>query len=128
MIIRPDRYAALMGAHGFYTLDDLVQQRVPWVFLRAIDTLIHELVHVRQYREQGERDFLTIYLQQMALQGYDHAPLEDEAYGWASDVAHHTGGFYCLDLVRRYDLEGEERDQDLDVRACTLPAALIEIL
>lgn len=125
VIFRPALYRALMGEHGFFTRQDLRERRVPGIFVQAIDTLVHELVHVRQYRELGERDFLTIYFQQMAYQGYEHAPLEDEAYAWGSEVAHHTGHYQCLRTAWWYQELSAIREQDLGLFPCTLPTAML---
>jgi hypothetical protein len=52
----------------------------------ALGTIIHELVHVRQYREMGYATFEQMYLVETVHYGYAHAPLEEEAAGYSSMV------------------------------------------
>lgn len=125
VVFRPDLHGALKGDLGFYTARQLREEVVPPLFRQAIDTLVHELVHVRQYRERGERDFLTLYLQQMAFQGYEDAPLEDEAFAWGSEVVHHRGGYYCFDRAPFYAEQSVTRGMDLGVFPCALPTAWV---
>jgi hypothetical protein len=46
-----------------------------------LSTLVHELVHVRQYRELGRDGFLNAYLIDVLQHGYASAEAEQEAYG-----------------------------------------------
>ena len=57
----------------------------------------------------------TCYLQQMAFQGCEEAPLEDEAYAWGSEVAHHRGGYSGIVRAPFYDADSETRGMDLGV-------------
>lgn len=46
-------------------------------------TMMHELVHVRQYRELGRENFLNSYLYEVLAQGYADAAFEAEAYDFS---------------------------------------------
>jgi hypothetical protein len=46
-------------------------------------TMMHELVHVRQYRELGRENFLNSYLHEVLAEGYADAAFEAEAYDFS---------------------------------------------
>lgn len=49
---------------------------------RSRSLVSHECRHVFQYEQAGSIDqFLPVYLEQIATYGYEHAPLEVDAYG-----------------------------------------------
>jgi len=71
-------------------------------FLDGVDKMIHELVHVKQYRNLGQEGFLATY----ALSTIDYwaqhkadnvnSAFELEAYSYEAQIASVTGGNYCL--------------------------------
>jgi hypothetical protein len=50
---------------------------------KALETMTHELVHVRQYRELGREAFLNNYFVDAAANGYEQDAFEQEAYAVA---------------------------------------------
>jgi hypothetical protein len=89
VILSDDRFNLLKN--WSYTWSDLAWGRVPDQAKAALYVLVHELVHVRQYREAGGREaFLNTYLEQALLYGYSSAPFEERAYAigdWAQSAA-----------------------------------------
>jgi hypothetical protein len=52
-----------------------------------LELLLHELVHVAQYRRLGTVGFPLVYLGGLAASGYDAHPLEAEARTRAAELA-----------------------------------------
>lgn len=48
------------------------------------ELLAHELIHVRQTEQLGQREMIRQYLTQLYIYGYRNAPLEQEAYNEAA--------------------------------------------
>ena len=118
IVLRSDFYNALTDpANAGITTNDLLNQPVANVlctegtaagctpspdFLDGVDKLIHELVHVKQYRNFGQEGFLTTY----ALSTIDYwaqhkadnvnSDQELEAYSYEAEIAGITGGNYGL--------------------------------
>jgi hypothetical protein len=77
VILQDELYDALVGTDWFWPAVVL-----EWtdVMDRSMFTMIHELVHVRQYRELGREQFMNVYLRDAVLNGYANADFEEEAY------------------------------------------------
>ena len=50
----------------------------------ALSILIHELIHIRQYREIGKEQFINRYLTEALKSGYGSISMETEAYDFQS--------------------------------------------
>jgi hypothetical protein len=78
VFLRDELYDAIMNAE--WSWPDVVLDPINSVNDTAMYTMIHELVHVRQYRELGRETFLNQYLPDALLNGYANADFEQEAY------------------------------------------------
>jgi hypothetical protein len=78
ILLQDYQYDAL--ASGDISFDRVVQGRATSAEVDAFYTIMHELVHVRQYRELGREQFLNTYLPDAVVNGYAGVGLEDEAY------------------------------------------------
>lgn len=78
VILKDERYAAIAAWNSSW--EDVVVSSLTAEADDALFTMLHELVHVRQFREMGRDRFLSEYLA-VALQSGEHdVPLEAEAY------------------------------------------------
>jgi hypothetical protein len=91
IIFKDERYAVIMNWNR--TWQDVLHGALSPDEDRALFLAIHELVHVRQFREMGRQAFLDAYLPSVLREGDHGAPLEQEAYAiapragsWARDV------------------------------------------
>lgn len=67
----PEQYDAIFSNDAkFVTVDDFISKTLDSNLVDAIDVMLHELVHVKQYRVSGQDAFLTNYL----LQQINEAP------------------------------------------------------
>src|SRR5262249_37398126 len=83
-------------------------------YASAVSVMIHELVHVKQFRVLGQDAFLLNYLAKNApllTDGYGHDAYEREAYNFTADILELHGGELCArtagemeQLNRKYDL------------------------
>jgi hypothetical protein len=111
VILRSDLYEALVDpANANVTFNDLLTQKVVDVrttehahapnFLDAVDTVAHELVHVKQYRNLGQDGFVLTYLlstlDYQARHGGDGTnAFEKQAFTFEADIATLAGRSYC---------------------------------
>ncbi len=76
-LLGPEMVGLTLG-HGIYICEGHVSNRL----------ISHECRHVYQYETAGSiKDFLPVYLQQIALSGYHAAPFEVDARDHEIDVA-----------------------------------------
>ena len=82
-LLGPEMVGLTLG-HGIYICEGHVSNRL----------ISHECRYVYQYETAGSiKDFLPVYLQQIALSGYHDAPFEVDARDHEIDVAsHHCTG------------------------------------
>jgi hypothetical protein len=78
VIVRDELYDALVNSS--WDWPTVVVGEINQVNDDAMFTLIHELVHVRQYRELGREKFMNSYLRDAVVNGYANADFEQEAY------------------------------------------------
>jgi hypothetical protein len=78
VFLRDELYDSLMNDEWGWP--EVVLDPISSVKDEAMYTMIHELVHVRQYRELGRETFLNQYLPDAILNGYAQADFEEEAY------------------------------------------------
>jgi hypothetical protein len=76
-LITPRTIAITFG-HGIFVRTDHSSDRI---------TLVHECVHVAQYEKLGIEGFLMQYVMQVFKNGYENAPMEQEACEAARRVA-----------------------------------------
>lgn len=74
VIIRDDKFEILKNWNKSSANDLTDEER------EALVTMVHELVHVRQYREIGKEVFLNRYLAESVVRGYANISYEREAY------------------------------------------------
>lgn len=72
--------AAITFGNTIFYFDEITEQ-----------ILMHELVHVRQYKELGFFGFLKKYLKEYKEKGYSSISLEIEAYSIAGDFSRRKG-------------------------------------
>lgn len=78
------------------TLDDLRRGGGSTEFMQALNTLLHEMVHVKQYERLGMRTFLKDYVIDVALSGgYGFDKFEQEAIGYEARVFGVLGSRFC---------------------------------
>lgn len=66
----------------------------------ALSTLLHEMVHVRQYTEMGLCEFYKNYLLEVTFNGYDGAQYETEAYYYEQSLAPYAvRGDFCITIT-----------------------------
>jgi hypothetical protein len=88
VILRAAPYAELTNATRTYAVGDILAGRAPIDYVDALLTLIHELVHVRQYSALGFDSFITNYLLESGAHfGYGKDSFEREACQFEEDVA-----------------------------------------
>jgi hypothetical protein len=64
-------------------------------YIASVDTMVHELVHVRQYRDLGRYNFTVQYLGSALANGYGGVGFEHEAFEYEIAVTELQGGRYC---------------------------------
>ena len=79
VVMRDDLYDALFNEPP-RTLAQLRCGQGSRAFRNALEVLLHELVHVRQFDEMGRDAFLATYILQILAEGYEGSDLEDEAF------------------------------------------------
>jgi len=94
----------------------------------AINLLIHELVHVRQYREMGDRTFVLRYLIDALTGDDDKVATEYEAYSLSSENASSVGGYYCWAVTPFYEERAAIMDDPSLVTDCIDPMIAIDVL
>ena len=85
IIFRDTAYLALSS--WSHTWDEVKFGQLTVAEEQAMISLIHELVHVRQYRQMGEEQFINSYLTEALQNDYPSISMEQQAYSfqsWAS--------------------------------------------
>jgi hypothetical protein len=78
IFVQDDIYDTLFNVRWSY--GELIGRHPVPMNDRAFFTIIHELVHARQYRELGREEFLNHYLRDALVNGYASVEFEEEAY------------------------------------------------
>lgn len=92
----------------------------------ALSTLVHELVHVKQYRVLGTDTFLLNYSIKNApfvSSGYGRGPYEREAYNFSADIFEVHGGHLCQSAAAKHKRQNERFELGRDPVNCKVPAA-----
>jgi hypothetical protein len=80
VVLRSDHYKDLMNATNSFSAADIRAGTVSEKYVDSLMTIIHEMVHVRQYAELGFHSFVTNYLLEAAVKGYGSNSFEKEAW------------------------------------------------
>lgn len=84
----PTTYDVIMNKeHLKISAADILAGHAPEEYVSQLLTLIHELVHVKQYSSLGFDAFLTNYLVETISMGYGSDSFEQEAFGFERTVA-----------------------------------------
>jgi hypothetical protein len=81
VIFEDERYDAIESWNAAW--EDVLAGTLSQAQDRALFTMLHELVHVRQFREMGRERFLSEYLADALRSGEQSVELEHEAYAIA---------------------------------------------
>ena len=81
IIVKDARYDRIMGWDRSW--DEVLGGEMSCAQRKALFLILHELVHVRQFREMGRQEFLDEYLPSVVRDGDHGARLEQEAYRMA---------------------------------------------
>lgn len=84
VIFEDGRFDALMGFDASF--DEVVSGALTPAQDAGLFTLLHELVHVRQFRDLGRERFLSEYLADLLSRGEQAVELEQDAYSVAPGV------------------------------------------
>jgi len=91
VIVNDARYDAIVNWNRSWP--EVLEGEMSSAERKALFLMLHELVHVRQFREMGRQAFLDEYLPAVVRDGDHGARLEDEAYrmaprkgSWAREV------------------------------------------
>lgn len=97
IVMKAPFYKALFADSnsGVTYQDFLTNPSVCAKFIAAVDILIHELVHVRQYNELGRVNFQTQYLGSALANGYGGIGFEREAFTYELQIEQLQGGRLC---------------------------------
>jgi hypothetical protein len=98
VIVNDAYYHQLMDPANAYTLTALRMGRSTPDYASALSVMIHELVHVKQYRVLGQDTFILNYLAKNApliTDGYGYDAYESEAYHFTADMLELHGGKLC---------------------------------
>lgn len=99
VIILSDRdYDQLTDPDNVFSLIELLTKADNEEFAKSVETLVHEMVHVKQHRELGQDTFTLNYLLKNApivTDGYGKGPYEQEAYNFTADIIELHGGQLC---------------------------------
>jgi hypothetical protein len=99
IIMKPEIINPLFDAanNGVDYTKFLTDPSVDPAYIAAVDTFIHELVHVRQYADLGRVNFYTQYLGNIIAKDADptNSSFEQEAYTYEFLLTELQGGRYC---------------------------------
>ena len=97
VILSDAHYKELTDFQNMHNLTDLVNGKDS-LYADAIIQMVHELVHVKQFRELGQETFFKNYIVKnlpWITKGYGHGAFEQEAYRFDAAVALKQGGDFC---------------------------------
>lgn len=97
IVMREKYFRPLVDATGAgVTLGHMLGNKgFPVELIDAVDTLVHEMIHVRQYRELGTESFQVNYLLEAWARGYGNDASEREAFTFAAQMADVHEGLWC---------------------------------
>jgi hypothetical protein len=114
MILKDEQFNALKDMRDDLSLAELLVDDDRDDFQRAMALLIHEMVHVQQYRELGQDAFTLNYLMKNAplvTDGYGGDSFEREAYNFTAAIVERWGGELCE--ANRNNLDSQNTRYDL---------------
>lgn len=98
VILKDNIYEQLMDSANNYSLTELRIGNGTQGFTEALAVIVHELVHVKQYKVLGQDTFIINYVLNnipRLTKGYGHGPYEKEAYNFEADILELHGGHLC---------------------------------
>lgn len=95
VLIKDEYYRQIMDEHNDFSFGDVQGRRGSWKYLEALEIVVHELVHVKQYRELGLDEFLSNYVGEVMVYDYGNASFEQEAYDFSAELSVFLAGEYC---------------------------------
>jgi hypothetical protein len=96
IIMKATFYDALFGSQSDTSYAEfLTDTTVCPLYIGAVNTFMHELVHVKQYRELGRYNFTTQYVASAIVNGYGGNGFEQEAFEYTIMLDEQQGGNYC---------------------------------
>jgi hypothetical protein len=97
VILENSLYDALVASsNAAITGPDLIANSLDFDFVFGVTTLVHELTHVKQYRVDGDTNFIANYvIGTLANGGYGNDAYEKEAYKFAASLTDLWGGQWC---------------------------------
>lgn len=100
VIMRNDLYDALVAPENAgVDWAQFLTASLDFNFVHGVDTMIHELVHVKQYRVDGDHNFLANYVVgTVAGGGYGNDAYEREAYTYTAQLADMWNGNWCVQM------------------------------
>ncbi len=120
IVMKKDYFDALVAATGpTVTLTHMLSGGLPPTLTSAIDTLVHEMIHVRQYRELGSENFIVNYALETIPMGYGKESFEQEAYTFAATMADVHEGVWCREMRTKHNGFITEYNLALKPLTCT---------
>ena len=117
IILKDEYYSQLMDPANKLTLSELLIGNLTEEYAFAFTTMIHELVHVKQYRVLGQDTFLLNYVLRFAINsiklgadGYGNDKYEREAYNYTPDLIQLHGGGLCEKSAEDFDYLNDQFD------------------
>jgi hypothetical protein len=97
VILENSLYDALVASsNAAITGPDLIASSLDFDFVFGVTTLLHELTHVKQYRVDGDTNFIANYvIGTLANGGYGNDAYEKKAYKVAASLTDLWGGRWC---------------------------------
>jgi hypothetical protein len=120
IVMKEDHFAALRAAtRPTVTLSHMLSGGFSPALTGAIDLLVHEMIHVRQYRKLGVENFIVNYLLETIPRGYGKDSFEQEAYTFAATMADIHEGLWCRETRTKHNGFIEEYGLALEPLTCT---------
>ena len=101
------------------TLPHMLSGGLSAALINAIDLLVHEMIHVRQYQDLGTENFMVNYLLETLVVGYGNDSFEREAYTFAALMADVHEGIWCSETRAAHTTHIEEFGLALEPVTCT---------
>jgi slime mold repeat-containing protein len=88
-------------------------------YIAAVDIMVHELVHVKQYRELGRYNFTVQYLGSALANGYGEVGFEHEAFNYQIGVSELQGGRFCSVMAQEDNATINSYGLSVPLNTCT---------
>jgi hypothetical protein len=131
IVVQDEHFQALVHAtNNAVTLENMLAGTLPTALVRAIDLMVHELIHVRQFRELGAETFIKNYYLEAAVSGgYGSDSFEREAFTFAATMADLHEGHYCSATRAAHNSDINAFQLEIPLLTCTAhPPTLLPLL